>query len=36
LSEHPLTFIEMLRRIVDHEISAEEEAQDQTAAGFGR
>ena len=24
LSEHPLTFIEMLRRIVDHEISAEE------------
>jgi hypothetical protein len=24
LSEHPLTFIEMLRRIVDHEINAEE------------
>jgi len=24
LSEHPLTFIEMLRRIVDHEISADE------------
>ena len=24
LSEHPLTFIEMLRHIVDHEISAEE------------
>jgi hypothetical protein len=24
LSEHPLTFIEMLRQIVDHEISAEE------------
>jgi hypothetical protein len=24
LSEHPLTFIEMLRRIVDHQITAEE------------
>ena len=24
LSEHPLTFIEMLRRIVDHEINGEE------------
>ena len=24
LSEHPLAFIEMLRRIVDHEITAEE------------
>jgi hypothetical protein len=24
LSEHPLTFIEMLRRIVDHEVSPEE------------
>jgi hypothetical protein len=24
LSEHPLTFVEMLRRIVDHQITAEE------------
>jgi hypothetical protein len=46
LSEHPLTFIEMLRRIVDHEIRAEEAVNVyhdrlkklgiKTAAGFGR